>query len=303
MLFHGPPGTGKTTTILACARKMYGVHFNHMTLELNASDARGIDVARETIKAFVTMKHLFIQSMFPSVGTFFTKNPIVDQPKLVILDEADNMTQATQFALRRIIEQSSSNARFCLICNYASQIIPALQSRCTKFRFGPLSDIESERRVRSIASGENVTVTDDGIKSILKLGKGDMRRILNVLQSASLTFPVIDSRAVHLTTGDPLPEDMQILVKTLLSQRFNECMQCVEKMRIEKGYSLLDIVREVHEIVKTIELPQMARIMIHSDLADIEHRLSLGCFDRMHGPALVGSFFEARNIIVPANGG
>ena len=221
-------------------------------------------------------------------------------PKLVILDEADNMTQATQFALRRIIEQSSSNARFCLICNYSSQIIPALQSRCTKFRFGPLSDSETEERVRSIASAENVQVTDDGVKAILKLGKGDMRRVLNVLQASALTFPVIDSRAVHLTTGDPLPEDMQLLVKILLNSRFQECVQAVEKLRIERGYSLLDIVREVHAIVKAIELPQKSRILIHSDLADIEHRLSVGCFDRMHVPALVGSFLEAREIIVAA---
>ncbi len=220
------------------------------------------------------------------------------QPKLVILDEADNMTQASQFALRRIIEQFANNARFCLICNYSSQIIPALQSRCTKFRFGPLSDDETEKRVRFIAQAEGVQVTDDGIKSILKLGRGDMRRILNVLQSASLTFATIDSRAVHMTTGDPLPEDIQYLVKVLLGQRFQDCVEAVDKMRNERGYSLVDIVREIHDVVKTIDLPRKARILVQADLADIEHRLCVGCFDRMHVPALVGSFIEAREIVV-----
>jgi len=275
-------GTGKTTTIMACARQMYGQRVNQMVLELNASDARGIGVARDQIKEFVSMRHLFAQH----------------QPKLVILDEADNMTQATQFALRRIIEQFASNARFCLICNYSSQIIPALQSRCTKFRFGPLSNEETEKRVRAIAESEKVNVTDDGLRAILKLGKGDMRRILNVLQSASLTFPVIDSRAVHLTTGDPLPEDMEFLVKTLLSRSFTECIEAVEKMRTERGYSLVDIIREVHDRVKLVELPRKARILLHSDLSDIEHRLCVGCFDRMHVPALVAAFVEARDLIV-----
>lgn len=284
MLFHGPPGTGKTTTILACARQMYGSRVREMTLELNASDARGIDTAREQIKEFVSMRHLFAQH----------------QPKLVILDEADNMTQATQFALRRIIEQYASNARFCLICNYSSQIIPALQSRCTKFRFGPLSLSEAEKRLRFIASGENVNVTDEGVQAILKLGKGDMRRVLNVLQSAYLTFPVIDARAVHLTTGDPLPEDMDYLVKTLLSSRFQDCVVAIEKMRTDRGYSLVDIVREMHEKIKTVELPRNARIRIHTDLADIEHRLCVGCFDRMHVPALAGSFVEAREMVLAA---
>ena len=284
MLFHGPPGTGKTTTIMACARQMYGKLVNQMTLELNASDERGIDVARETIKNFVSTRHLFAKS----------------QPKLVILDEADNMTQAAQFALRRIIEQFASNARFCLICNYSSQIIPALQSRCTKFRFGPLSDEETEKRVRFIAEAEKVDLTDDGLRAILKLGKGDMRRILNVLQSAALTFPTVDSKAVHLTTGDPLPEDMQFLVKTLLSGKFKDCVDAVERLRTERGYSLVDMVREVHMIVKSIEMPRQARILLHADLADIEHRLCIGCFDRMHVPALVGSFLEARELIVAA---
>jgi replication factor C subunit 3/5 len=232
--------------------------------------------------------------------SFFVGLNQLGQPKLVILDEADNMTQASQFALRRIIEQFANNARFCLICNYSSQIIPALQSRCTKFRFGPLSDEETEKRVRMVAEAENVKLTDDGVRAILKLGKGDMRRILNVLQSAALSFPVIDSRAVHLTTGDPLPEDMQYLVKTLLSARFKECVEAVDKLRTERGYSLVDMVREVHAIVKSIEMPRKARILVHSDLADLEHRLCIGSFDRMHVPALVGSFIEARELIVAA---
>ena len=253
-----------------------------MVLELNASDSRGIDVARETIKNFVSSRDLFSQGI----------------TKLVILDEADNLTQAAQFVLRRMIEQYASNARFCLICNYSAQIIPALQSRCTKFRFGPLSPEETEKRVRSIASAENVDLTDDGLAAILKLGKGDMRRILNVLQSAALTFPQIDSRAVHLTTGDPLPEDMDYLVKTLLSGTFSQCVEAVEQMRCKRGYSLVDMVREIHDRVKFMELPRKACVNIHTDLADIEHRLSIGCFDRMHVPALVGAFMESREVIM-----
>ncbi|KAK8791861.1 hypothetical protein WA158_005238 [Blastocystis sp. Blastoise] len=114
LLFHGPPGTGKTTTILACARKMYGSNYKSMTLELNASDDRGIDVVRDQIKNFAGTQKLFSSGV-----------------KLIILDEADNMTNVAQFALRRIIEKYSQNTRFCLICNYVSNIIPALQSRCT----------------------------------------------------------------------------------------------------------------------------------------------------------------------------
>lgn len=138
LLFYGPPGTGKTSTILACAKRLYGEKkWRSMTLVLNASDDRGIGVVREQVKGFAETKKLF------STGV-----------KLIILDEADAMTADAQFALRRVIERYTKNTRFCLICNYVSRIIPALQSRCTRFRFPPLKRIEMETRLREIVALE-----------------------------------------------------------------------------------------------------------------------------------------------------
>ena len=139
LLFYGPPGTGKTSTILACAKKLYGEKSSKsMVLELNASDERGIEVVREQIKNFASSKTMF------SNGGY----------KLIILDEADAMTQFAQNALRRVIEKYTKNVRFCIICNYVVKIIPALQSRCTRFRFAPLQNDQIETRLDWIVDQE-----------------------------------------------------------------------------------------------------------------------------------------------------
>lgn len=138
LLFYGPPGTGKTSTILACARQLYSPQqFKSMVLELNASDDRGIGIVRGQILNFASTRTIFCDTF-----------------KLIILDEADAMTNDAQNALRRIIEKYTDNVRFCVICNYLSKIIPALQSRCTRFRFAPLSPDQMMPRLEKIIDAE-----------------------------------------------------------------------------------------------------------------------------------------------------
>ncbi|MEM7616811.1 MAG: AAA family ATPase, partial [Pseudomonadota bacterium] len=168
MLLYGPPGTGKTSTITAAAKDMYGKAYGAMTLELNASDERGIGVVRNQIKEFAGTK-----SWYAGV-------------KLVILDEADMMTNDAQFALRRVIEKYTANTRFCLVCNYANKIIPALQSRCTKFRFAPLEPDQIRDRLDSIIQAESLVMPQRARDALLELGGGDMRRVLNILQATAV---------------------------------------------------------------------------------------------------------------------
>merc|ERR1739848_117288 len=181
LLFYGPPGTGKTSTILACAKEIYKPkEFNSMVLELNASDDRGINVVRGQILNFASTRTIFNSGF-----------------KLVILDEADSMTNDAQNALRRIIEKFTDNVRFCLICNYLSKIIPALQSRCTRFRFGPLQEEQILPRLEHVCQEETVNITEDGKKALITLAGGDMRKVLNVLQSCSMAFDLVNEDNVY----------------------------------------------------------------------------------------------------------
>eukprot|EP00742_Colponemidia_sp_Colp-10_P008278 GILJ01008952.1.p1 GENE.GILJ01008952.1~~GILJ01008952.1.p1 ORF type:complete len:334 (+),score=52.34 GILJ01008952.1:35-1036(+) len=277
LLFYGPPGTGKTSTILACARKMYGNNFNSMVLELNASDERGIDVVREEIKNFASTQQIF------STGI-----------KLIILDEADAMTSAAQFALRRVIERYTKNTRFCMICNYVSKIIPALQSRCTRFRFAPLPRSQVLERASYIAQQEQLKFTDAGLEAVVKLSGGDMRKVLNIMQSTSMAFDEMTEEAVYLCTGNPLPIHIEQIVSWLMNERFSVALNHISTLKTLQGLALTDMLKGIHTLVMRIDFPPKIRMQLLIRLADIEYRLAFGANEKIQVGSLVGCFQEVR---------
>ncbi|KAG8759040.1 hypothetical protein FRC14_006872 [Serendipita sp. 396] len=204
MLFYGPPGTGKTSTILALARELFGPdHFRHRVLELNASDERGIAIVRDKIKEFARQTPRAVTEV-ASDGKTYPCPPY----KIIILDEADSMTQDAQGALRRIMETYAKITRFCLVCNYVTRIIEPLTSRCSKFRFKPLETTSTSARLREIAIVEKVNITDDVIEELVKTSGGDLRRAITYLQSCSR----LSHAGAEENEGNPKvirPEDVQ----------------------------------------------------------------------------------------------
>ena len=179
MLFYGPPGTGKTSTVLALAKELYGPELiKTRVLELNASDERGISIVREKVKDFARM-----QLSNPSAA-YRAQYPCPPY-KIIILDEADSMTQDAQSALRRTMETYSKITRFCLICNYVTRIIDPLASRCSKFRFKSLDQGNAKKRVEEIAEKEGVRLEDGAADALIKCSEGDLRKAITFLQSAA----------------------------------------------------------------------------------------------------------------------
>lgn len=284
LLLYGPPGTGKTSTILAVARKLYGNQFHNMILELNASDDRGIDVVRQQIQDFASTQSF----------SFGSKSHV----KLVLLDEADAMTKDAQFALRRVIEKYTKNTRFALICNNVNKIIPALQSRCTRFRFAPLDSSHVAERLKHVIAAEGLDVTESGLAALVRLSNGDMRKALNILQSTHMASPHVTEEAVYLCTGNPLPKDIEQISYWLLNETFATSYSRISEMKTRKGLALVDIIREVTMFVFRIKMPADVRVRLINDLADIEYRLSFGCNDKLQLGSLIASFTKARSTLV-----
>ncbi|KAF2012590.1 P-loop containing nucleoside triphosphate hydrolase protein [Aaosphaeria arxii CBS 175.79] len=302
LLLYGPPGTGKTSTVLALARRIYGVkNMRQMVLELNASDDRGIDVVREQIKTFSSTKQIFSAAPKPgeasSLATF----------KLIILDEADAMTATAQMALRRIMEKYTANTRFCIIANYTHKLSPALLSRCTRFRFSPLKDVDIRNLVDKVIQEENINITSDAAESLVTLSKGDMRRALNVLQAchASSTplqppgMPAADPSTIvrdqitQTTIYDciaaPHPADIQLILNTLLSTSdVTHCLRTINNIKSLKGLALADILTALSEELVKNDVPKQTIITWMTGLADIEYRLSGGGSEAIQTGATIG---------------
>ncbi|XP_063966967.1 replication factor C subunit 4-like [Lytechinus pictus] len=269
MLFYGPPGTGKTSTILAASRELFGHDmYRSRVLELNASDERGIQVVRDKVKKFAQT----------AAGGVRPDGKPCPPFKIIILDEADSMTNDAQAALRRTMEKQSKNTKFCLICNYISRIIEPLTSRCSKFRFKPLSKPIQGKKLREICEAENITCSDEALDAILKLSEGDMRKSITFLQSAHRLqredgILVDDIYEIAGVIPDRIIDN---LIQACYGGSYEKLDENVQQL-LQDGYSASQVVNQVFDvIVERGELTNKQKSAIAERLAVIDKRLCDG---------------------------
>lgn len=201
MILSGLPGIGKTTSIHCLAYELLGEEYYHQaTMELNASDDRGIDVVRNKIKQFAQTKILLPPG----------------RQKIIILDEADSMTPGAQQALRRTMEIYSNTTRFAFACNQSLKIIEPLQSRCAILRYNRLSDEEVLARLLEIIKMEDVQYNTEGLQALVFTAEGDMRQAINNLQSTVAGFEFVNDVNVFKIVDQPHPLVIQLILLSCL---------------------------------------------------------------------------------------
>ena len=275
-IFAGPPGTGKTTAALCLARDLYGYGYRERIMELNASDERGIDVVRETVKTFARVR---------SIGEV----PF----KIMILDEADNMTSDAQQALRRTMERYTETCRFILCANYSGKIIEPIQSRCAPFRFTFLPREEHDRYLRHIAEREGLKLLNGGLDAIFEVCGGDLRRAINTLQAAASLGKPIDSKVVYSIAGRANPADVQKLIETAMKGNFLDARKQLRDMIQKYGVAGSDIIRQIHTEIFRTEIPEPWKMRLASIVGEIDYRLVEGSDEEIQLSALLARLVEA----------
>ena len=271
MLFAGPAGVGKTTTALCIAMELLGDEWRKNTLELNASDERGIKMVRERVKEFAASIKLAGDKEY-------------GKPKIIILDEADEMTSEAQTALRRIIEDSARTTRFIIICNYLSQIIEPIQSRCVVFRFTRLPKEDVTNHLGMICEQQKVEYEEKALAQMYETTGGDLRHSINIMQAAA-GMGLISVANVAAAIGLSGRSKVGEVLRLAMSGKFNDSRAKLLELTQVYGMSEGDFMRYANEEAygMRMEKPEeFAAIM-----AEYDYRLVAGAHPEIQLSALL----------------
>ena len=251
LLFSGSAGVGKTTTAICLSHEILGDRWKNYTLELNASDERGIGMVREKVKKFSRFAGLDTEIPF----------------KIIILDEADEMTSDAQTALRRIIEDAAKFCRFILIANNISKIIPPIQSRCANFKFTQIGQTDISDHLKTILKKEKIKFDDKGVAKITEYAGGDLRHAINLLQAVASTGDISEA-SVKSTAGLTKTTDVSDVLKLTVSGKIQDARNKMIELIKVYGMSESDFLKYINQALfamKTDNLEDMSQIIAKYD--------------------------------------
>ena len=259
LMFSGPAGVGKTTLSLVIAKQLFVDNWRENTLELNASDERGIDVVRVKVKDFARTR---------SIGTV----PF----KLIYLDESDALTKEAQQALRRTMENYTQTCRFILSCNYSSKIIDPIQSRCAIFRFKPLNEEEINQVIEKVAKQEGLKLNAESKKALFDISEGDCRRLENIMQSCAVLNKNITPELVYSMASVAKPKEVKEVLSVAAKGNFLESRKKLLSLMLDYGLSGIDVIKQIQKEIWNLEIPDRQKVELIDKCGETEFRMTEG---------------------------
>ena len=273
LLFAGPAGTGKTSLTGVIVKTLFGDEWKQNFLDLNASDERGIDVIRNTIKDFARIKTL-------------GNHPF----KIIHLDECDSLTKEAQQALRRTMENYAGSTRFILSANFSSKIIDPIQSRCTVFRFKPLAKEEIDEVIDRIVKEEQLTIDKDAYESLSDITGGDVRRLINILQSCTAIDKKITKDLVYSLVSAAEPKEIKAVLDIAVSGDFINSRNQLLDVMLKHGLSGLDIIKQIQKEIWHLDVSDERKVQLVDKCGEIEFRMVEGSDEFIQLEALLANF-------------
>ncbi|HLC54606.1 MAG TPA: replication factor C small subunit [Candidatus Nanoarchaeia archaeon] len=276
LLFAGPAGTGKSTLALIIVRELFGDTWKQNYLELNASDERGIDVVRQKVKDFARTK---------SLGNV----PF----KVIFLDEADALTREAQQALRRTMENYTNTCRFILSCNYSSQIIDPIQSRCVVFRFKLLEKKDIASVIKKIGEREKLNIAEDTYEALYESSEGDCRRAINLIQATASISPDVNAEMINIISSRSKPANIRIVLDYALAGDFMNAREKLLDVMLKESIAGIDVIKAIQKEVWNLQVEPELKLKLTEKTGEIEFRMVEGSDEFVQLQALLASFVMA----------
>lgn len=233
LLFFGYSGVGKSIIISNFVKEYYGKDNSDMVLQLNSINERGIKIVRERINNFSKKS---IPESFKSKGI---------NHKLVILEDAETITNDAQTSLRRCIENYSYITRFCIICNDKSKIIEPIISRCCQFYFNKIKSPVILQKLEEICQSENINYERKNLNQISQQSDGDLRKAIITLQT---NYYLNNNICDCLFPKDKKPNIISEFIKTSCNCVHQDILT-LNKNILSSGYNLKQLIIELNEYI------------------------------------------------------
>ncbi|MFO7791646.1 MAG: replication factor C small subunit [Candidatus Saliniplasma sp.] len=265
LILVGPSGVGKTSSTIALTKEIYGDDWKGNFLELNASDRRGIKAVREEVKNAAMTTSLTEQNF-----------------KIIFIDEAESFSDEAQAALRRILEQYSENTRFVLSCSNSSKIIDPIRSRCVQLYFRPLNKREVKDWIDKIVDKEDIDIEENAIKFLINYGKGNLRKVTNLLQVSAAPSELIKEEDLLEYSQKTGAEEVKRLIKDSFKKDFLTVREKLYELMIEEGFSGKDLLEKLHEELFKLPMDDETRRKIVLKMAEVDYNIIEGSNDEIH---------------------
>lgn len=268
LIITGAPGLGKTTTVKCIAKKILGANLPDGYLELNAAEDRGV------------------RSISSIIPPFCKKVVNFDEPRIILLDEADNLTSKCQFDISSMIKQFGHKTKFIFTCNDSNKITEDIQSVCRIIQFKFMTTAQLTKYMIKICAAEQIEWSKSGLEILCHISEGDMRKAINNLQLTAYSYQNITKQYVLKVCKLPDPDEIIKIIKLCTEANLTAANKLLEGI-VNEGYYYLDIVTSFINVLMSYKIAEGIKLQMVDIVQQTKITISSGIRSNLQLTAMI----------------